>query len=60
MFIKKMDFRFFERLVRICFQSLEKMLIRAKKFFSPKIQYGYKKAQNFMQNSNSLKKFKKI
>ncbi len=32
------------------------MLIRAKKIFSPKIQYGYQKTQNFTLISNPLKK----
>jgi hypothetical protein len=33
------------------------MLIRAKNLFSYKIQYGYKKTQNFMLISNPFKKF---
>jgi len=58
MFTKKV-FRFLSRLVRICIQSLEKMLIRAQRFFFEKSIWVLK-TQNFMMILNPFKKFEKI
>jgi hypothetical protein len=43
--------------MRICIQSLEKMLIRSQNHFSKKIKYGYQNTQNFTLISNPLKFF---
>ncbi len=54
----KKNVSFLSRFLRICYQSLKKVQIRAKKnFFLSKIQYGYQKIQNFTLISNPLKKF---
>ncbi len=47
---------FLSHFLRICGQSFKEVLIRAKKNFFSKIQYGYQKMQNFSLISNPLKK----
>ncbi len=53
---KKIFSVFLSRILRICNQSLQKVLIRAKKIFYQKIQYGYKRTQNFESVEKVLKK----
>ncbi len=57
--IIKKNSAFLSRFLRICNQSVQKVLIRAKIFYY-KIQYWYQKPQSFTLISNLWKSFKKM